>query len=108
MATPLYLQLSSLLEADMKAAQGSTRGRLRPQKRNQEWYGRSDLVTFDVFKRAYWPRLSTTNGLCASFVPILQYTLTPAVKHHLSRSAIFSVTAICSHSFPLLLNFRFF
>ncbi|KAI9510706.1 hypothetical protein F5148DRAFT_1177323 [Russula earlei] len=64
---PLFLTMdtvSSLLEADMKSSQGSNKSRnFRPQKKDQEWYARTDLVTYDVFKRVYWSRLPLTKGL---------------------------------------------
>jgi hypothetical protein len=65
----LYLQLSRLLEADIKPASGSSRSRdSRSIKKTQEWSGRTDLVTYDDFKRMYWPYLprSLTKGVCTS------------------------------------------
>jgi hypothetical protein len=90
----LYLQLSGLLEADIKSASGSIRSRnSRSKKKNHERSGRTDLVTYDVFKRMYWSHLprSSTKGLCMSFTPLSPQALTPAIKHHLSHLANFLV-----------------
>jgi hypothetical protein len=38
----------------------------RPQKRNNKWYSRTDLVTFDVFKREYWPHLAGGIGMSSA------------------------------------------
>jgi hypothetical protein len=53
----------------MRSSEGSSRSHnLRSQKRGNKWYGRTDLVTFEVFKREYWPRVSQ-NGICVFSAP---------------------------------------
>lgn len=87
------MQLYSLLEADMRPVTGSSRGRNSQSKKTQEWSDRTDLVTYDVFKRTYWPHLprSSTKGVCTSFTFVSLLALTLATKRHLSHSASFLV-----------------
>ena len=78
----------------MKPASGSSRSRnSRYKKKSQEWSGRTDLVTYDVFKRTYWPHFprSSTKGVCTSFTFVSFLALTLAMKHHLSHLANFLV-----------------
>jgi hypothetical protein len=78
----------------MKPAPGSSRNRnSRSKKKNREWSGRTDLVTYDVFKRMYWPHLtrSSTKGVCTSFTFVSLLALTLAMKHQLSHSVNFLV-----------------
>ncbi|KAI0247856.1 hypothetical protein BJV78DRAFT_1285222 [Lactifluus subvellereus] len=71
---PLFVTmdtLCNLLEADMKPTAGPSRSRnSRSQKRNTKWHSRTNLVTFDVFKREYWPRMPRhwTKGIAPSLV----------------------------------------
>ncbi len=55
----IFIQLWSLLEADMRPPPSKGR-HLRSQQRNNKWLGRTDLVTFDVFERMYWRHLPQT------------------------------------------------
>jgi hypothetical protein len=78
----------------MKPASGFSRSRnSRSKMKNQEWSGRTDLVTYDVFKRMYWPHLprSSTKGVCTFFTFVSLLALTPAMKHQLSHSVNFLV-----------------
>jgi hypothetical protein len=73
----------------MKPASGSSRSRnSRSKRKNHEWSGRTDLVTYDVFKRMYWPQLprSSTKGVCAFFTFISLLALIQVVKHQPSHS----------------------
>ena len=78
----------------MKSAEGSSKThKLRSQKRNNKWYSRSDVVTFDVFKREYWshiPRYLTKGISAFSAHPSFTHSHT-APKHHPWRSVISSV-----------------
>ena len=80
----------------MKPVEGSSKShKSRSQKRNNEWYSRSDLVTFDVFKREYWPHIPRylTKGISA-FPAHPSFTRShSAPKHHPWRSVISSVRA---------------
>jgi hypothetical protein len=56
----------------MKSAAGSSKSHnLRSQKRNNKWCSRTDLVTFDVFKREYWSHLpqNLTKAIGVFFMP---------------------------------------
>lgn len=78
----------------MKHTPGSSLSRnSRSKKKNQEWSGRTDLVTYDVFKRMYWPNFprSSTKGVCTPFTFISLLTLTLAMKLHPSHSVNFLV-----------------
>ncbi|KAH9985770.1 hypothetical protein BJV77DRAFT_1031292 [Russula vinacea] len=65
--------------------------KLRSNKKNRKWYGRTDVVTYDVFKRMYWPHFSTslTAGVSSSlaFGEILGMTTS---NSSLSRPLTFS------------------
>jgi hypothetical protein len=77
----------------MKSAPGSSKSHdSRSQKRNNKWYSHTDLVTFDVFKREYWPHLGEGIGL--SYRILHLHTLIPLPKHHPWHSAIFSVLSL--------------
>ncbi|KAH8981163.1 hypothetical protein EDB86DRAFT_3051652, partial [Lactarius hatsudake] len=70
---PLFITVDtlwSLLEADMKPVPSEGR-HSRSQKNNNQWLGRTDLVTFDVFKRAYWCHLPCT--LTKGIVPSVAF-----------------------------------
>lgn len=78
----------------MKHTPGSSRSQnSRSKRKNQEWSGRTDLVTYDVFKRMYWPHFprSSTKGVCTSFMFVSLLSLTLAMKLHLSHSVNFLV-----------------
>ncbi|KAH9172877.1 hypothetical protein EDB89DRAFT_842082 [Lactarius sanguifluus] len=66
---PLFITVDtlwSLLEADVRPPPSKGR-HSRSQKRNNKWLRRTDLVTYDVFKRIYWRRLpQTTKGIVPS------------------------------------------
>jgi hypothetical protein len=86
----------------MKPASGSSRGQnSRSKQKNREWSGRTDLVTYDVFKRMYWPHLprSSTKRVCTSFTfaPLLNLTL--GIKHRPSHSVNFLVWLLVIISF---------
>ena len=75
----------------MKPVPSSSKTRnSRSQKKKNDWYSQTDLVTYEVFKRVYWPCL-WTKGLCASFEPLSLCSLMSGIKHRLSRSANFLV-----------------
>lgn len=89
----------------MKPVPSSSKTRnSRSQKKKHGWDGHTDLVTYEVFKRVYWPCL-WTKGLCTSFVPIPLCSLTSGVKHRLSRSANLLVQSI---AVPAFLTSRIF
>ncbi|KAI9436975.1 hypothetical protein H4582DRAFT_1816019 [Lactarius indigo] len=70
---PLFITVDtlwSLLEADMKPPPSESR-HSRSQQKNNKWLGRTDLVTFDVFKRAYWCHLPQT--LTKGIVPSVAF-----------------------------------
>src|SRR6267142_200455 len=74
----------------MKPAPSSSKSRTsRPQKKKNDWYGHTDIVTYDVFKRVYWPRLpsSMIKGLCAFFHASITV---PAHACYLAPSLAFS------------------
>ena len=55
----------------MKSSAGSSKSHIsnsRSQKRSNKWYSRTDLVTFEVFKREYWPHIYQ-NGIGMSSAP---------------------------------------
>jgi hypothetical protein len=93
----------------MKFAPGSSRSRnSRSKKKNREWHGRTDLVTYDVFKRMYWSHLprSSTKGLCTSYVTFpLQILTYPCYKASSLAFGEFVGMATHSPSFPQLLPF---
>ncbi|KAH8984688.1 hypothetical protein EDB92DRAFT_1950637 [Lactarius akahatsu] len=66
---PLFITVDTLwglLEADMRPPPSKNR-HSHSQKRNNKWLRRTDLVTFDVFKRMYWRRLpQMTKGIVPS------------------------------------------
>ncbi|KAI9453668.1 hypothetical protein BJY52DRAFT_1396510, partial [Lactarius psammicola] len=70
---PLFITVDtlwSLLEADMRPP--PSRGRhSRSQQSNNKWLRRTDLVTFDVFKRMYWRHLPQT--LTKGIVPSVAF-----------------------------------
>jgi len=89
----------------MKPVPSSSKTRnSRSQKKKHDWYGHTDLVTYEVFKRVYWPCL-WTKGLCASFIPLSLSSLTSGIKHRLSRSANFLVWSL---AVPRFLGYRSF
>ncbi|KAH9172882.1 hypothetical protein EDB89DRAFT_1885655 [Lactarius sanguifluus] len=70
---PLFITVDtlwSLLETDMKPSPSESR-HSRSQQKNNQWLGRTDLVTFDVFKRAYWCHLPRT--LTKGIVPSVAF-----------------------------------
>ena len=78
----------------------------RSQKKKHDLGGHTDLVTYEVFKRVYWPCL-WTKGLCTSFVPIPLCSLTSGIKHRLSRSANLLVQSIAVPAFLSSRDFAF-
>ncbi|KAH9075544.1 hypothetical protein EDB83DRAFT_2515178 [Lactarius deliciosus] len=70
---PLFITVDilwTLLEADMKPSPSESR-HSRSQQKNSKWLGRTDLVTFDVFKRAYWCHFPQT--LTKGIVPSVAF-----------------------------------
>ncbi|KAH9017010.1 hypothetical protein EDB85DRAFT_2203580 [Lactarius pseudohatsudake] len=70
---PLFITVDtlwSLLEADMKPSPSESQ-HSRSQQKNNKWLGRTDLVTFDVFKRAYWCHFPQT--LIKGIVPSVAF-----------------------------------
>ena len=105
MTAAFVLQLSILLEGDMNPVLGSSRNpNLCAKKKNHEWHGRTDMVTYEVFKRMYWSHLprALTKGLCMFFAPLSLQVLTPAIKLHLSHSVNFWVRATVNPHFVML------
>jgi hypothetical protein len=93
----------------MKPITGSSKTRNARSKRNKhDWDGHTDLVTYEVFKRVYWPCL-WTKGLCASFVPLplCSLTGTSGIKHRLSCSANLLVPSIAVPPFRTSRVFAF-
>ncbi|KAH9172884.1 hypothetical protein EDB89DRAFT_2229130 [Lactarius sanguifluus] len=69
---PLFITVDtlwSLLEADMRPSPTESR-HSRSQQRDK-WLGRTELVTFDVFKRMYWRHLPQT--LTKGIVPSVAF-----------------------------------
>ncbi|KAH9065009.1 hypothetical protein EDB87DRAFT_1574732 [Lactarius vividus] len=71
---PLFITVDtlwSLLEADMRPSPTESR-HSRSQQRDNKWLGRTDLVTFDVFKKMlYWRHLPQT--LTKGIVPSVAF-----------------------------------
>ncbi|KAH9022664.1 hypothetical protein EDB84DRAFT_1441149 [Lactarius hengduanensis] len=65
---PLFITLWSLLEADIRPTESR---HSHSQQRDNKWLGRTDLVTFDVFKRMYWRHLPQT--LTKGIVPSVAF-----------------------------------
>ncbi|KAH9016161.1 hypothetical protein EDB85DRAFT_1898307 [Lactarius pseudohatsudake] len=68
---PLFITVNtlwSLLEADMRPTESR---HSYSQQRVNKWLGRTDLVTFDVFKRIYWRHLPQT--LTKGIVPSVAF-----------------------------------
>ncbi|KAH9017014.1 hypothetical protein EDB85DRAFT_2295003 [Lactarius pseudohatsudake] len=68
---PLFITVNtlwSLLEADMRPTESR---HSYSQQRVNKWLGRTDLVTFDVFKRMYWRHLPQT--LTKGIVPSVAF-----------------------------------
>ena len=59
-----------------------------PQQRNNNWLGRTDLVTFDVFKRYYWRRLPRC-GIGGSLLYSSLLLLHPHLTHHADPTVAF-------------------
>jgi hypothetical protein len=73
----------------MKSSAGSSKNHIRnshSQKRSNNWYSRNDLVTFEVFKREYWPHIYK-NGIGVSSAPS---SFTPAYSCPIAPSLAFS------------------
>ena len=77
------MQLWSLLEADLRPPPSKNR-HSRSQKRNNKWLGRTDLVSFDVFKRMYWRHLpqNLTKGIGLYLLSLLLIVLHPHLIRH--------------------------
>jgi hypothetical protein len=78
----------------MQPALGSSKSRnSRSKKKKHEWHGNSGLVTYDVFKRMYWPHLCgySTKGFCTCFALVTFQVLTSTIKRRLSHLAKFLV-----------------
>ena len=96
------MQLWSLLEADLRPPPPKSR-HSRSQEKNNKWLGRTDLVTFDVFKRMYWRHLpqNMTKGIGVSLRSPYCYTRTLtrfAIQFHLWHSVtllVQSCVAFC-------------
>jgi hypothetical protein len=75
---------------------------MRSKKKKHEWHGRSELVTYDVFKRMYWPHLCgySMKGFCTCFALATFYVLTSTIKRRLSHLAKFLVCPPTVPRFP--------
>ncbi|KAH8984684.1 hypothetical protein EDB92DRAFT_2117028 [Lactarius akahatsu] len=90
---PLFITVDtlwSLLEADMKPSPSESQ-HSRSQQKNSKWLGRTDLVTFDVFKRAYWCHFPQTliKGIGVSFRSPLLVSLHCPLNSHAVPSVAF-------------------
>ena len=81
----------------------SSEGRHLSSQQRNNWLGRTDLVTFDVFKRSYWSHLpqTLTKGIGVSL-------WSPILYAHSSRHTVPSVafSDIIGTVFSGLLYFR--